>query len=111
MLIDWDFPCLASLIVLQMFKVGPSISGTITRTSVSQFEPFRHLGSECLGSSLRQLTTQSSQTLTQLYLNSGGNLKIVGGGGNASTSNQRYSSSNFSDESEHFKFFNSLFFK
>uniref|UniRef100_A0A914MNU1 Nuclear receptor n=2 Tax=Meloidogyne incognita TaxID=6306 RepID=A0A914MNU1_MELIC len=112
MLIDWDIPCLASLIVLQIFKVGPSISGMITQTSVerfnstyinalkdhccqsstqpsklsrivaqvSQFEPFRHLGSECLGASLRQLTTQPSQTLTQLYLNSGGNLKIGGGG-------------------------------
>ena len=37
MLIDWDIPCLASLIVLQMFKVGPSISGIITQTSVERF--------------------------------------------------------------------------
>uniref|UniRef100_A0A1I8B8Q3 Nuclear receptor domain-containing protein n=1 Tax=Meloidogyne hapla TaxID=6305 RepID=A0A1I8B8Q3_MELHA len=119
LLVDWDIPCLASLIVLQLFKIGPNISGMINQSSVdrfnstyinalkdhccqsstqpsklsrivqqvSQFEPLRQLGTECLGSSLRHLTTQPSQTLTQLFLNSGGNLKIGGGGGGASTSN------------------------
>jgi hypothetical protein len=51
----------------------------IPKLKVAQFEVFRQMGAECLGTSLRLLPTKPSINLAHLFLHSGG------GGGNAKT--------------------------